>query len=93
LAEDIVRARARVRGRVQGVWFRQSTAERALSLGLSGWVRNLDDGGVEAEFEGPRASVEAAIDFVRTGPPRAEVVECDVSWEEVQGASGFEITG
>jgi acylphosphatase len=65
VADDIVRAHAFVHGRVQGVWFRQSTADRARALGVSGRVRNLPDGGVEAVFEGPSAAVAEAIDFVR----------------------------
>jgi acylphosphatase len=67
VADDIVRARAVVHGRVQGVWFRQSTAEHARALGVSGWVRNLPDGGVEAVFEGAPGAVDQSLGFVRTG--------------------------
>ena len=56
-----------IRGRVQGVWFRQSTRERAEALGLTGWVRNLSDGSVEALFEGEPGAVEQALAFVREG--------------------------
>lgn len=86
-----VRARALVRGRVQGVWFRQSVAEEARALGAVGWVRNLTDGSVEAVFEGPPAVVERAIDYVRVGPPRAEVASVEVTWEEPAGEEGFAV--
>lgn len=62
-----------VSGRVQGVWFRGSTAERARELGLGGWVRNLADGRVEAVFEGPADAVDRALAFVHEGPPHARV--------------------
>jgi acylphosphatase len=93
MAEGRVRAHALVHGRVQGVWFRQSTAELAKTLGVDGWVRNLPDGGVEAVFEGPAAAVADAIAFVGTGPPRAEIASCEVAWEEPTGEAGFRITG
>jgi acylphosphatase len=74
------RAQVLVTGRVQGVCFRQSTVEIAQGLGLSGWVRNLADGRVEALFEGERELVERAIAWCRQGPPRARVDEIDVEW-------------
>ncbi|MDP6977407.1 MAG: acylphosphatase [Myxococcota bacterium] len=76
-----VRAHGYVEGRVQGVWFRESTRRRASELGLSGWVRNLSDGRVEATFEGARSDVEQAVAFVREGPPHARV----------DAVNGFEI--
>jgi acylphosphatase len=93
VADEVVRVCAIVHGRVQGVWFRQSTAERARALGVSGWVRNLTDGGVEAVFEGPAGAVGEAVDFVRKGPPRAEVTACEVTWGQPRGETGFEIAG
>jgi acylphosphatase len=88
-----VRARALVRGRVQGVWFRQSTANEAIALGVAGWVRNMADGSVEAAFEGPPEAVGLALDFVRVGPPRAEVTAVEVTWEEPAGEKGFAVRG
>lgn len=88
---NAVRARVMVEGRVQGVWFRASAREVALGLGLSGWVRNRADGGVEAAFEGPRERVEEAVAWCRTGPPGARVDHCDVIWEEPSGESAFSI--
>ena len=72
---DLRRVRIVVSGRVQGVWFRESTRQRAIELGVTGWVRNLQDGRVEAVFEGGSKAVEAAIEFVREGPQLAEVRE------------------
>jgi acylphosphatase len=69
----MISRRVLVSGRVQGVWFRESTRREASALGLSGWVRNLPDGRVEAHFEGDEAAVEAAIAFVRCGPEHARV--------------------
>jgi acylphosphatase len=89
---DSVRVHVSIEGRVQGVWFRASTRDVALRLGLSGWVRNLPTGGVEAEFEGPRERVEQAVEWCRHGPPGARVTRCDPEWGEPVGASvGFKI--
>jgi acylphosphatase len=86
-----VRARVLVRGRVQGVWFRQSTADAARALGVDGWARNLDDGRVEAVFEGTAASVGSALDYVRTGPERARVDDVEISYEPPTGETGFAV--
>ncbi|MCX5759176.1 MAG: acylphosphatase [Candidatus Hydrogenedentes bacterium] len=71
-----------VEGRVQGVGFRYSASDRAIALGLSGWVRNLPDGRVEAEFEGPRAILDEILDWCRHGPRFALVVRVDATWEQ-----------
>ncbi len=76
----MVRAKVRIAGRVQGVFFRQSTVEMAQGLGLNGWVRNLADGSVEAVFEGERAVIEQALIWCRQGPPRAGVTEVVAEW-------------
>ena len=72
-AERSVRAHGFVRGRVQGVWFRETTRRRAVELGLAGFVRNLPDGRVEAQFEGPISAVKLARSFIEQGPPDARV--------------------
>jgi len=93
MAESLARARVSVTGRVQGVWYRQSTAETAQAHNVSGWVRNLPGGGVEAALEGPRSGVESVIEFMSVGPPRADVRSIDVSWEAPAGEVGFSIRG
>lgn len=82
---ETIRAHAFVSGRVQGVWFRQSTAERARELRLDGWVRNLPDGRVEILAEGPRGAVEALMAFAQVGPPLAHVADLAVQWIEPAG--------
>jgi acylphosphatase len=71
-----------VRGRVQGVFFRESTRQTAIRLGLHGWVRNLPDGRVEAVFQGDDGACGKALEFVRRGPPSAHVHEVDTRWED-----------
>lgn len=79
--DDQAAFRALVSGRVQGVFFRDSTRRRAQELRLAGWVRNLPDGRVEAYAVGTRAACEVLLEFLRTGPPRASVTRVDVKWE------------
>ena len=80
-----------VSGRVQGVFFRDSTRRRADAAGVSGWVRNKPDGTVEAVFEGEPGAVEELVEFCRRGPGRAEVASIEVSEEEPEGLSSFEV--
>lgn len=87
----LARARVIVHGLVQGVWFRESTRQAAEAQGVSGSVRNLPDGTVEAVFEGRRAAVDAMVAFCRTGPPDARVERVDVFDEPPEGLAGFEI--
>ena len=87
----MTRARVRVRGRVQGVFFRAETRTRARSLGLAGWVRNCPDGSVEAIFEGDRERVQSMVDWTRRGPSGASVEHVDVAWEEPAGEKGFAV--
>ncbi len=70
-----------VSGRVQGVFFRQFTLERAQKLGVVGFVRNLPDGRVEAVIEGPEEQVDRLIAFMRQGPPSARVTDVEVQDE------------
>ncbi len=79
------RAHVYVSGEVQGVCFRAYTYDLAREAGVTGWVRNLFDGRVEATFEGERADVERLVDFCRRGPPGAEVSDVEVKWEEFKG--------
>jgi acylphosphatase len=93
MTDGPVALHAWVAGRVQGVFYRDSTRREALSLGLSGWVRNLPDGRVEALVVGPRAACEKVLAFLRVGPPRAQVASVDVAWEAAprDAPKGFEI--
>ena len=79
------RAHLFIDGRVQGVFYRAFTRELALGLGLSGWVRNLRDGRVEAVFEGEKKVVEQAIRECYAGPPGARVSNIEVTWESYTG--------
>jgi acylphosphatase len=83
------RTRVVVAGRVQGVFFRASCAERARALGLAGWVRNDPDGRVEAVFEGPEEVVETMIRWCQEGPPHARVDEVEIVEETPEGEAGF----
>jgi acylphosphatase len=91
--EDNVRARLLISGRVQGVAFRWETRRAAGRCHVTGWVRNLPDGRVEAVAEGPRANVNDLIDWCRKGPPVARVDSLDIQWEDFSGDfATFEIT-
>jgi acylphosphatase len=70
-----------ISGRVQGVGFRYATREEALSLGLAGWVRNLPDGRVEAEFEGPKEVLEQMVAWCHSGPRLARVTHVETEWD------------
>jgi len=81
------RAHVVIGGVVQGVGFRWSTRRQACALGLTGWVRNLANGSVEAVFEGEDADVRAMVDWCRDGPSSAVVRHVDVEWLEATGES------
>ena len=85
-----VRRKIVARGRVQGVFFRDSTRRQAQTLGVAGYARNREDGAVEIVVEGDGDAVERLVEYVRRGPGRAEVSDVDVSEEEPEGLSGFE---
>jgi acylphosphatase len=80
---SIVRAHIFISGRVQGVDFRYATKTRADALGLTGWVRDLLDGRVEAIFEGEEGAVRQAIHWCRVGTPSASVDQVEVTFESV----------
>jgi acylphosphatase len=85
----MIRRRVLVRGRVQGVWFRDSCQREARRLGVHGWVRNLFDGRVEAVFEGDPDAVLTMVNWTQIGPPRAEVVGIEIIDEDPEGITGF----
>ncbi len=88
-----IRVRAVVTGRVQGVGFRWTTAQGAARHGVPGFVRNLPDGGVEAEIEGDRSDVDAMLELLRTGPPGAAVAGMAVQEIPPRGDAGFDVRG
>ncbi len=87
----MVRQHVVVHGLVQGVGYRYSCEYRARELGVNGWVRNRQDGAVEAVFEGEDAAVARMLGWARTGPRHAEVTRMDARDEEPRGDVGFEI--
>jgi acylphosphatase len=85
-----VARRAVVRGRVQGVFYRDTIRRAAEQRGVAGWAANRADGTVEVWLEGKPDAVESMLRVLRNGPPRAEVEHVDVSEGEPQGLDGFE---
>jgi acylphosphatase len=82
-----------VSGRVQGVFFRAFVSEKAMDLGLTGWVRNLPDGRVEAVFEGEEEQIKETIARCREGPPHSVVRDVNVTFEKPTGKfSSFVVT-
>ena len=79
------RAHVFVTGKVQGVYFRQNTKQVADRHGVSGWVRNLTDGRVEAVFEGDEMNVNEVIEWCHVGPPKAKVDDVSVKFEKHTG--------
>jgi acylphosphatase len=83
-----IRMRLIIEGRVQGVWFRDSTRRQALALGVCGWVKNRPDGAVEVLAEGPEETVRALVSWCHHGPPSADVSRVHETLEEWQGEFG-----
>ena len=90
-ARPVIRRHVIVSGRVQGVFFRDSTRREAERLGVAGWVRNVDDGTVEAVFEGEDSAVDSMVAFCRRGPERARVDRVEVAEQDVEGLRDFMI--
>lgn len=88
---DRTRAHVFVSGTVQGVYYRANTRDTARENGVDGWVKNLENGRVEAVFEGPDDAVEAMVEWCHTGSPAAEVDDVTVEYEEPRDEDGFEI--
>lgn len=80
-----IRAEVRVSGRVQGVWFRQSTKNTAEQYGIFGWCRNNPDGSVEAVFEGEETAVKTTVSWCKNGSDLARVDDLQVKWEIATG--------
>lgn len=84
-------AKVIARGRVQGVFYRDTIRRSAVARGVNGSAVNLADGTVECHFEGSQAAVEAMIEVARHGPTSAEVTSLDVEWLDPTGASRFRV--
>lgn len=80
-----LRAHVYVSGRVQGVFFRSETQDEAIKRNVTGWVKNLPDGRVEAVLEGEKENIEKVIEFCKRGPPGARVTRVDVNWQSFTG--------
>lgn len=87
----MVRRRAVVGGRVQGVFFRDTCRRVAREHGVAGSARNLPDGSVEVILEGEPAAVEAVLEWCRSGPSYADVESVEVTEEQPEGLEGFRI--
>jgi acylphosphatase len=87
-APDLARLRMIVHGRVQGVFFRQATADEARALGLCGWVKNLANGDVEIMAEGPRRELRILAAWANQGPRMARVTGVDEEWLDYRGDLG-----
>lgn len=81
----MTRAHVYVQGKVQGVFFRASTRDKAVDLGVTGWVKNRSDGSVEAVFEGTKELVDKILTWCRKGPSGAFVQQIEVCWEDYTG--------
>ena len=89
---DRERARVYVSGKVQGVFFRDATREKAEQLGLAGWVRNIPDGRVELLLDGPSEKVREMVRWCKEGPSHADVEDVDTEFEASAGdLEGFEV--
>jgi DNA ligase D-like protein (predicted 3'-phosphoesterase) len=89
----MIAIRAVVRGRVQGVFFRDTTVKVARRLGVFGWVRNADDGTVAVHAEGEEDAVEELAQFLRQGPPAATVEDVEIEEVKVEGHEQFAVRG
>jgi acylphosphatase len=81
----------KISGKVQGVWFRQSTKAEAEKLNLNGTARNMPDGTVEIHAEGDKKDLEKLLDWCREGPDHADVNETHYNVLPLQGYEGFRV--
>ena len=86
------RAHVIISGKVQGVFYRASTRDKAVRIGVTGWVKNLPGGNVEAVFQGEKNKVMQMIEWCKKGPAYSKVDDVSVTWEEPSGEFGnFEV--
>jgi acylphosphatase len=91
MAADMIRRRLVVHGKVQGVFYRDSTRHAARNEGVSGWAANRSDGSVEVVLEGPSDAVQSVVGYCRQGPSSANVHSVDEHEETPEGLTGFQI--
>ena len=87
-SREQLRAHVIIHGLVQGVWFRASTKDEADRIGVTGWVRNLPDGSVEAVFEGEKKKVEEIVGWCHRGPSGANVSNVEIGWDHFKKEFG-----
>jgi len=87
-SREQLRAHVIIHGLVQGVWFRASTKDEADRIGVTGWVRNLPDGSVEAVFEGEKKKVEEIVGWCHRGPSGANVNHVEIDWDQFKKEFG-----
>jgi acylphosphatase len=91
VTDELIAVRLRVRGRVQGVFFRDSARREAQRRGVAGWAENRLDGSVEIVLEGLPAAVREVVDWARRGPRSAHVTDIEVDERAPEGLRGFEV--
>lgn len=87
----MINRKIHITGKVQGVFFRKSTREKALTLGITGWAKNESDGSVTIEIEGNLHSIIAMSSWLKTGPPQAEVSGLEILHGKFIGYTDFSI--
>ncbi len=87
----IKKANILVSGRVQGVFYRSSTRDKALELGIKGWVMNKPDGSVYIEAEADESNLDHFIEWCKKGPMMARVDNIDIRHQSPEGFPGFEV--
>lgn len=80
-----IRVHLKIRGKVQGVFYRASTRQKGIELGLKGYAKNLEDGSVEVLAEGEKDKIDQLVQWCRQGPPRAQVIQMEETVEEYRG--------
>ena len=91
MTPETIRRRLVVHGKVQGVFYRDSTRQAARNEGVAGWAANRGDGTVEVVLEGPADAVESVVGYCRSGPSSADVQALDEHEEMPEGLTGFQI--
>jgi acylphosphatase len=82
----------RVYGRVQGVWYRKSTREKAITLGINGFVKNVEDGSVYIEAEGPDKPLKTFVEWCKKGPQYAVVAKIEIEESTVKSYKSFDVS-